>query len=164
MATRPPHLLCLPMDRSSFLPLYHRKLSFMTFGHSHHHQRAYIASCREPLLDSRIRCCGGHGVRTTAGSVLQWAVQTGWCAYGMWRAEKFYTRYAPLFAEKQYNDINNSVYQLPGHKGTVTAVDFHPKEPISASHLSLFLPISSLITSTLQFLPQAKTGHCYWEK
>ena len=21
--------------------------------------------------------------------------------------------------------------QLPGHKGTVTAVDFHPKEPIS---------------------------------
>jgi Prp8 binding protein len=25
--------------------------------------------------------------------------------------------------------------QLPGHKGTVTAVDFHPKEPIS-KHLS----------------------------
>jgi len=23
--------------------------------------------------------------------------------------------------------------QLPGHKGTVTSVDFHPKEPISAS-------------------------------
>ena len=22
--------------------------------------------------------------------------------------------------------------KLPGHKGTVTAVDFHPKEPISA--------------------------------
>lgn len=21
--------------------------------------------------------------------------------------------------------------QLPGHKGTVTAVDFHPKEPVS---------------------------------
>lgn len=24
-------------------------------------------------------------------------------------------------------------YKLPGHKGTVTCVDFHPKEPISAS-------------------------------
>ena len=24
------------------------------------------------------------------------------------------------------------IFQLPGHKGTVTAVDFHPKEPISA--------------------------------
>jgi Prp8 binding protein len=28
--------------------------------------------------------------------------------------------------------------QLPGHKGTVTAVDFHPKEPISACLSCLF--------------------------
>ena len=26
-------------------------------------------------------------------------------------------------------------FQLPGHKGTVTSVDFHPKEPISTSYL-----------------------------
>ena len=26
-----------------------------------------------------------------------------------------------------------SAYQLPGHKGTVTSVDFHPKEPVSES-------------------------------
>lgn len=26
-------------------------------------------------------------------------------------------------------------YKLPGHRGTVTCVDFHPKEPISASLL-----------------------------
>jgi WD40 repeat protein len=33
------------------------------------------------------------------------------------------------------------VYKLPGHKGTVTSVDWHPKEPISESRfLSCFLP------------------------
>ncbi|KAF9023496.1 WD40 repeat-like protein [Hymenopellis radicata] len=33
-------------------------------------------------------------------------------------------------------DVEKSkiLYKLPGHKGTVTAVDFHPREPISASH------------------------------
>ena len=31
-------------------------------------------------------------------------------------------------------DSGKVLYKLPGHKGTVTAVDFHPKEPISRSN------------------------------
>lgn len=35
------------------------------------------------------------------------------------------------------------LFQLPGHKGTVTTVDFHPKEPISASRLpEMILPFT----------------------
>ena len=30
------------------------------------------------------------------------------------------------------------LYKLPGHKGTVTSVDFHPKEPISAYFFLFF--------------------------
>ena len=30
--------------------------------------------------------------------------------------------------------------KLPGHKGTVTSVDFHPKEPISKPRRSFFTP------------------------
>jgi len=33
------------------------------------------------------------------------------------------------------NDTHAS--QLPGHKGTVTTVDFHPKEPISMFSISI---------------------------
>jgi WD40 repeat protein len=40
------------------------------------------------------------------------------------------------------------VYKLPGHKGTVTSVDWHPKEPISKSRfLSFSLPFPSLQVS-----------------
>ena len=40
-------------------------------------------------------------------------------------------------------------YKLPGHKGTVTCVDFHPKEPISASFLvSWFCRYTDPVRST----------------
>jgi hypothetical protein len=47
--------------------------------------------------------------------------------------------------------LTYSFLQLPGHKGTVTAVDFHPKEPISAF-------TTSLLFSLLNFLPLVLTG------
>ncbi len=40
-----------------------------------------------------------HGVRMMVGSVLPWEVQTGWYAYGKWRAGKFYTTYADWIVE-----------------------------------------------------------------
>ena len=39
-------------------------------------------------------------------------------------------------------------FQLPGHKGTVTSVDFHPKEPISR-FLLVFLMIALLTLASL---------------
>ena len=45
--------------------------------------------------------------------------------------------------------------QLPGHKGTVTAVDFHPKEPIGGSFDHLIY-MSSALTSLLLVLTGAK--------
>jgi hypothetical protein len=42
--------------------------------------------------------------------------------------------------------VDSFASQLPGHKGTVTAVDFHPKEPISA-----YMPILNLtVTDVLR--------------
>ena len=38
----------------------------MMFGHSHPRQHAYIAFCREPLLDSRIRCSKDDGRQRVA--------------------------------------------------------------------------------------------------
>jgi len=38
----------------------------------------------------------------------------GWCASATWKVGRF-------------------LYKLPGHKGTVTSIDFHPKEPIILS-------------------------------
>lgn len=45
-----------------------------------------------------------------------------------------------------------SFAQLPGHKGTVTSVDFHPKEPISMHisrlHLTAGADISLVLTGS----------------
>ena len=62
--------------------------------------------------------------------VSQWEVRIVRFVYGMWRAGKCYTRYALSLPRKPWLIV---LVQLPGHKGTVTAVDFHPKEPISMS-------------------------------
>ena len=57
--------------------------------------------------------------------------QTEWSVYGMQMAGKFCTRllhyllFSVLCAE-----LCPLFQQLPGHKGTVTSVDFHPREPI----------------------------------
>jgi len=50
--------------------------------------------------------------------------------------------------------------QLPGHKGTVTAVDFHPKEPISMFSVS----IHTWPDYVVQFSQEAKMLPCCWVK
>ena len=46
-------------------------------------------------------------------------------------------------------DSGKVQYKLPGHKGTVTAVDFHPKEPISTCLISLLTLRDSDFASVL---------------
>ena len=40
----------------------------------------------------------------------------------------------------------NCITQLPGHKGTVTAVDFHPKEPIGKKQYTIMRNSLKLIS------------------
>lgn len=53
---------------------------------------------------------------------------TGRLRSGMLKVQRFCTRYDPTFT---YIQRLTPACQLPGHKGTVTSVDFHPKEPVS---------------------------------
>ena len=56
---------------------------------------------------------------------------------GAWSRSDNGTRIAVGGADRTVTvwDVESSKiqYKLPGHKGTVTCVDFHPKEPISES-------------------------------
>jgi hypothetical protein len=65
--------------------------------------------------------------------------RTEWCVFGRSTVAESCTRYAtPIIF---FVAVLIFLFQLPGHKGTVTSVDFHPKEPIS-EHLSFLLIIS----------------------
>lgn len=61
----------------------------------------------------------------------------GWFAFGMLKVGGCCTRYVD--ADFDFFGVWSlaayRLVQLPGHKGTVTSVDFHPKEPISESIL-----------------------------
>ena len=39
--------------------------------------------------------------------------------------------------------LDSELAQLPGHKGTITAVDFHPKEPISGFSVTFDLMLEN---------------------
>jgi hypothetical protein len=56
-------------------------------------------------------------------------VLTGRLPFGMSRVRRFCTRFG--LAPSCLVERLTSTSQLPGHKGTVTSVDFHPKEPVS---------------------------------
>lgn len=83
-------------------------------------------------------------------------VLTGWYVSGMSRVVKYYTRWVQFF----HVIIRCSSYllQLPGHKGTVTAVDFHPKEPISEPSQYHRVISLSLIACVLVVLTGSKDG------
>lgn len=57
--------------------------------------------------------------------VTIWEVESGRILYKVSRVPFFSKFYCSIHA--------CLLLQLPGHKGTVSAVDFHPKEPISTS-------------------------------
>lgn len=73
------------------------------------------------------------GVGGADRTVCIWEVESGKVLY------KVRARFALLCTE-----MLTAFLQLPGHKGTVTAVDFHPKEPIGTS-----LVLTSLFESIL---------------
>jgi len=50
--------------------------------------------------------------------------------------------------------ISSFFLKLPGHKGTVTAVDFHPKEPISTCPVVF----GTLATNPFSVLTGSKDG------
>ena len=55
----------------------------------------------------------------------------GWFAFGKLRVGKCCIRCVDVDFCVVFGSL--LLLQLPGHKGTVTSVDFHPKEPISMS-------------------------------
>ena len=83
-------------------------------------------------------------------------VPTGRLLSGMLRVRRSFTRFDFTYSRlvKSY-----PAPQLPGHKGTVTCVDFHPKEPVSESAVPRH---QSLPTNTLvrQFSPAGRTVSC----
>ena len=67
-----------------------------------------------------------------AGNALLSAVRIGLSAFGMSTAGRSCTRWISVLSTILNSTLKIFIHvQLPGHKGTVTAVDFHPKEPIS---------------------------------
>ena len=65
--------------------------------------------------------------------VLLSVVQIEQYAFGKLRAGKYCTRCVSFLSLIELTDCLTNSLKLPGHKGTITAVDFHPKEPISTS-------------------------------
>ena len=49
----------------------------------------------------------------------------------IWEVESGKVLYKVRIGRTLYLSTFSCPVQLPGHKGTVTSVDFHPKEPIS---------------------------------
>jgi len=122
-----------PMGPSSS-PLHSRhKPSSMTLGRSPHPRHAYTEYLRVPLLVSRTRYSKEPGARTTVDNVSLLEVLTGRSPFGMSRVRRFCTRFG--LSTFHLVKMLTSASQLPGHKGTVTSVDFHPKEPVSESAL-----------------------------
>ena len=122
-----------PMGPSSS-PLHSRhKPSSMMLGRSLHLRHAYTEYLRVPPLVSRTHYSGEPGAKTTVGNASLLEVPTGLLPSGMSRVQRSCTRFGlPLLhLVKRFT----STSQLPGHKGTVTSVDFHPKEPVSESVL-----------------------------
>ena len=152
--TPPLQLRSPPMGPSSS-PLHSRqKPSSTMLGRSPHLRHAYTENLQVLLLVSRTHYSGEPGAKTTVGNVWLLEVPTGRLPFGMFRAQRFCTRFglSPLHLAKRFT----STSQLPGHKGTVTSVDFHPKEPVSESallnHRSLFSDAarqSSLVEKTV---------------
>lgn len=92
-------------------------------------------------------------------------VLTGWCVYGRLKVVKSCTRSVLKVFFTHPDDSDKLALQLPGHKGTVTAVDFHPKEPISTSlHLSQTAKTLNSYPTLSQFSPAAKTLPCFSAK
>lgn len=56
------------------------------------------------------------------------------------------------------------LYKLPGHKGTVTAVDFHPREPISEllTFRSLCSLIDALVLLSISFDRKQRRNDASW--
>ena len=127
--TPPLRLPSPPMGPSSS-PLHSRhKPSSTTLGRSPHPRHAYTEYLRVPLLVSRTRYSREPGARMMVENVSLLEVLTGQLPFGMFRVRRFCTRFGlpPFHLVKMFT----SASQLPGHKGTVTSVDFHPKEPVS---------------------------------
>jgi len=155
--TPPLRLRSPPMGPSSS-PLHSRhKPSSTTLGRSLHPRHVYIEYFREPLLVSRIHYSREPGAKTMVDNASLLEVPTGRLPFGMSKVQRFCTRFGlpPLHLVKKFTPT----FQLPGHKGTVTSVDFHPKEPVSElalpSHRFLFADTarqSSLVEKTVSYL------------
>lgn len=131
----PPLQSRFPLTGPSSSPLHsHHKLSSMTLDRSLRLRLVYTECLLVPRRVSRTHYSGEPGVRTMVGNGLLLEALTGRSPFGMSRAQRFYTRFEHPFSRliKRFT----STSQLPGHKGTVTCVDFHPKEPVSESALS----------------------------
>lgn len=129
-----PHQLHSPqMAPSSYPPHSRHKLSSTTLGHFLHPRHAYIGYLRVPPQVSSTHYSREPGAKTTVDNALLSEVLIGRLPSGMSRVQRFCTRSGlpPLHLVKRLT----SASQLPGHKGTVTSVDFHPKEPVSESAL-----------------------------
>lgn len=64
----------------------------------------------------------------------------GWFVCGKLTVAKYYIKC--VLIPLRGTGTDTFIHQLPGHKGTVTAVDFHPKEPISAYICRFLIPFS----------------------
>lgn len=118
-----------PMDLSFSPPHFRHKPSFTMSGRFLHPQHAYTEYLRVPPQASRTHYSRVLGAKMTADNVSLLEVPIGRLPFGMSRVQRFCTRFAltPSHLVKRLT----STSQLPGHKGTVTSVDFHPKEPVS---------------------------------
>ena len=155
--TPPLQLRSPPMGLSSFPLRSRHKPSSTMLGHSLHLRHVYTEYLQVHPLVSRIHCSKEPGAKTMVDNVSLLEALTGQLPFGMSRVQRFCTRFglSPLHLVKRFTFTS----QLPGHKGTVTSVDFHPKEPVSESalpsHRFLFTDVarqSSLVGKTVSCL------------
>jgi len=128
----------------------------MTFAHSLLPLTEFIVCWEAHPLVLKIRCCVLLGAKMTMDVVQPSEELTEWYVSGTWRVVISCIRWVlfPFPLGEWYSCMSS---QLPGHKGTVTAVDFHPKEPISMFSVS----IHTWSDYVVQFSQEAKTPPCY---
>jgi WD40 repeat protein len=120
------------MERTSFLPPSRLKPSSTTFDLSVHPRLGSTASYKVSPWFRHYSECLIFSLGAPAGfeNALfkgTWSRSDGGGRVAVGGADRTVTVWNVESGQIQY--------KLPGHKGTVTCVDFHPKEPISTSFL-----------------------------
>jgi len=123
-----------PMGPSSSPPHSRHKPSSTMSDHSLHPRHVYIGYLGVPPQVSRTHYSREPGAKTTVDNASLLEVLTGRLPFGMSKVQRFCTRFG--LKHSHLVKILISTSQLPGHRGTVTSVDFHPKEPVSESAVS----------------------------